>query len=85
MTFLGDNVISLMNWLTMSPDHNTIGHNWGILSRRIQQRPYHLDNVQNIIDALVQRLQSISQKRIMIMPRRCEECGNDRGGHTSYW
>ena len=41
-------------------------------------------HVQNLIDALVQELQPTPQKGIMSMPRHCQECANDKGGHTSY-
>ena len=85
MTFIGDTYISVMNWPTRSPDFNPTEHAWGILFRRIRQRPHHPENVQNLIDALVQELQTISQKGIRSTPRRCQACVNDKGGHTSYW
>ena len=38
MTFLDVEGISVMNWLTMSPDINPIAHTWGNLSRHIRLR-----------------------------------------------
>ena len=85
MTFLDVEGISVMNWLTMSPYLNPIEHTWGNHSRQIRQWSYHPENVQNLIDALVQKLQSMPQKGIRFMPGRCRECMDDRGGHISYW
>ena len=69
MTFLDVEGISVMNWQTMPPDLNPIEHTWIIPSRRIRQRSYHPGNVQNLIDAPVQKLQSTPQKGIMSTPR----------------
>ena len=60
LTFFDDDGISVMNWPTSSADLNPIEHRphtWGILSRRIRQRPHHPGNVENLIGALVQELQ----------------------------
>ena len=85
LTFLYDEGISVMNWQTSYADLNSIGHSWSILSGRIQQRPHHPGNVENRIDALVPELVTIPQKGTRSMPPRCQECVNDKGGHTSYW
>ena len=85
LTVLDDEGISVMNWSTSSADLNPIEHTWGIPSRRIRQRSHHPGNVENLIDALIQELQTMSQKGIKSMPSRCQECVNDKGGHTSYW
>ena len=84
MTFIDDTAISVTNWPAWSADFNPTEHTGCILFRRIQQRPHHPENVLNLIDALVQELQTISQKDIRSMPRRCQACVNDMGGHTSY-
>ena len=68
-TFLDVEGISVMNWLTMSPYLNPIEHTWGNHSRQIRQWSYHPENVQNLIDALVQKLQSMPQKGIRFMAR----------------
>ena len=67
-TFLDDKCISVMNWLSRSPDLNPIEHTWNILSRRIHQRPHYPENVQTLIKALVKKLQMIPHKGIMSMP-----------------
>ena len=85
MTFIDDTGISLMNCPTRSPDANPTEHTWGILSRRIRQRPHHPENVQNLIDALFQKLQAIPLNGIRSMTRFCQECVNDMGGQASYW
>ena len=84
-TFLDVEGISVMNWLTVSPCLNPIEHNGGNHFRQIRQWSYHPENVQNLIDALVQKLQSMPQTGIRFMPGRCQECRDDRGGHISYW
>ena len=84
MTFIVDTGVSVMNWPARSPYINPTEHTWGILSRRIRQRPHHPENVQNLIDSLVQELQAIPLKRIGSMTSRCQECVNDKGGQTSY-
>ena len=76
---------SVMNWLTMHPYLNPIEHTWGNRSRLIRQRSYHPENVQTLIDALVQKLQSMPQKGIRIIPGRCQECRDDSEDHISYW
>ena len=53
MTFIDDTGTSVMNWSARSPYINPTEQTWGILSRRIRQRPHHPENVQNLIDALV--------------------------------
>ena len=85
LTVLDDEGISVMDWPTSYADLNPIEHTWGIPSRRIRQRSHHPGNVENLIDALIQELQTMSQKGIKRMPSRCQECVNDKGGHTSYW
>ena len=85
MTFIDDTDISVMNWPARSPNLNPTEHALGIIFRRILQRPRHPENVQNLIDALVQELQTISQKGIRSMPHRCQACVDDKGGRTSYW
>ncbi len=84
-TFLDDKGISVMNWLAIFPDLNPMEHTWDILSSRIRQRLHCPENAQNLIEALVQRLQMIAQKGIRSMPLRCQDCVDDRGGHTRYW
>ena len=85
MTFINDKGISVMNWIARSPDLNPIEHTWDIRSTRIRQRPPYPEKVQNIVDVLGQKLQIMPQKRTGSMPHRCQECVDDRGGHTSYW
>ena len=58
-TFIDDTGISVINWPARPPVINTTEHTWGILSRPIRQRPHHLENVHNLIDALVWELQAI--------------------------
>ena len=82
MTFLDGKCISVMNSLARSPYLNSIEHT--ILSRRIRQRPQYHENGQTLIKVLVQKLQMIPQKGTRNMPHRCQECVDDRGGHTSY-
>ena len=85
VTLLYDEWISVMTWQTSYPYLNPIGHTWGIISRRILQRPHHPGNVDDRIDALVPELLGMPQNGIRSMPRHCQECVNDKGGHTSYW
>ena len=41
LTFLDDEWISVMNWLTSSAYLNPIEHTWDMHSRRIGQQPHH--------------------------------------------
>ena len=87
MTFLDDEGITVMNWPARSPDLNPMEHAWDMLSRCIGQRQHPPESVQSLTDALVQEWQAIHHndfRRIIMMPRRCQECANARGGHTSY-
>ena len=84
MTFLDDKGINVMNWLVGSADLNPIDHTCAILSRCIIQRPHYPDNLHNPIDVPVHKWQIVPQKGIMSMPRRCQECVDDRGDHTSF-
>ena len=84
-TFLDDEGISVMNWKTSYAELNPIEHTWGIPSRHIRQLSHHPGNVENLIDALVQELQTMPQKGTRSRLNRCQECVNDKGGHTSYW
>ena len=87
-TFLDDEGINVMNWPARSPVLNPIEHAWDMLSRRIGQRQHPPESVQSLTDALVQEWQAIPhndfRRIIRSMPRRCQECANARGGHTSY-
>ena len=89
MSLLDDECITVMNWAARSTDLNPIEHGWDMLSRRIRRRQHPPDNLQTLIDAIVQEWQAISQndirRIIRSMSRRCQECANARGGHTSYW
>ena len=82
MPFMGDTTgIRVINWPAMYPYINPTERTWGILSRRFRQRPHHPDSVHNLIDALVQALQAIPIKGIMMTTRCCQ----DKGGQASYW
>ena len=87
MAFLDDEGITVMNWPARCTDLNPIEHVWDMLSRRIQQRQHPPENLHTNVDALVQEWQTIPQndirRIIRSMPRRCQECANARGGHTS--
>ena len=85
LTCLDDEEINMMNWPTSSADLNPIEHTCGIPSRHIRQRSHHPGNVENLIDALVQEFQTMPQKGIRSRPSRCQECVNDKGGHSRYW
>ena len=86
MTFIDYTDISVKNWPARYPDFNQTEHAWGVLFRRIRQWPQHPENVQNLIDALVQELQTIITKGHQEYATSLSACVNDMGGHTtSYW
>ena len=85
LSFIDDTDIRVLTWPDRYPYFHPTEHAWGILSRRIRQRPHHPEIVQNRINYLVRELQTIPQNGIRSMPRLCQACVNDKGGHTSYW
>uniref|UniRef100_A0A8C7PIK9 Transposase Tc1-like domain-containing protein n=1 Tax=Oncorhynchus mykiss TaxID=8022 RepID=A0A8C7PIK9_ONCMY len=86
--FLQEEGIDAMDWPARSPDLNLIEHIWDIMSRSIHQRHVAPQTVQELADALVQVWEEIPQETIRhlirIMPRRCREVIQARGGHTHY-
>ena len=85
MNSIDDTGIRVMNGPARYPDLNPSEHTSGILSRRIRQRHHHPENVQDLIDVLVQKLQAIPLTGIRSMTRCCQQCVNDKGGQASYW
>ena len=77
-----------MPWPARSPDLNPIEHAWDMLGRRVAGRQQAPDTVQTLTDALVEEWRNIPQdsirQLILSMPRRCQECIQAHGGHTSY-
>lgn len=88
MDFLEAEGIDVMPWPARSPDLNPIEHAWDMLGRRIAARHPPPNTVQALRDALVEEWPNIPQhslrQLILSMPRRCQECIQARGGHTSY-
>ena len=86
MDFLDAEGIDVMPWPARSPDLNPIEHAWDMLGRRIAARHPPPNTVQALRDALVEEWRNIPQDslRQLILPRRCQECIQARGGHTSY-
>ncbi len=80
--------IDVMEWPARPPDLNPIDHLWDILQRRVTGRQNPPATVQALAAALREEWNGISQvsvrRLIRSMPRRCRECIQSRGGHTSY-
>lgn len=88
MAYLDQEGINVMEWPARSPDLNPIEHLWDMLQRRVSRRPNPPQTVQTLTEALREEWAAIDQgsirRLIRSMPRRCRECVQARGGHTSY-
>ena len=81
--FVRVNNINRMDWPANLPDLNPIENLWDELGRRTYRH-----NPPQTIPRLAQEWQNIPQATIPrcvgSMRKRCQECVNARGGHTSY-
>lgn len=84
--FLQDQDIPVMRWMPYSPDFNPIEHLWDAIGRRVARR--NPQTRPQLIRFLEQEWQAFPQedirRLILSMRRRCTECIDARGGHTSY-
>ncbi len=85
--YLEQEGIDVMEWPTPSTDLNPIEHFWDILQRHVSWRqnpPPH--NSPELLREEWNGINQVSVRRLIrSMPRRCRECIQSRGGHTSYW
>ncbi len=86
--YLEQEGINVMEWPARSPCLNQIAHLWDILQRRVLGRQNPPATVQALTAALREEWNGINQvsvrRLIRSMPRRCRECIQSHGGHTSY-
>lgn len=86
--YLDQEGINTMEWPARSPDLNPIEHLWDLLQRRVSGRQNPPQTVQALTVALREEWNAVNQdsirRLIRSMPRRCRECIQSRGGHTSY-
>lgn len=80
--------VQRMNWPAQSPDMNPIEHMWDMLSEAILRRPNPPITLQELIVAVLEEWNNIPQEQIdnliRSMPRRVNQCIENRGGHTEY-
>ncbi len=87
--YLEQKGIDVMEWPARSPDLSPIDHLWDILQRRVSGCQNPPATVQALTAALREEWNGINQVSvrhlIQSMPRRCQQCIQSRGGHTSFW
>ena len=85
--FVRVNNINRMDWQANSPDLNPIENLWDELGRRTY-RGNPPQTIPQLRHGLAQEWQNITEATIRrcvgSMQKRCQECVNARGGHTSY-
>jgi len=59
--FIADNNISLLNWVSLSPDMSPIEHLWDELKRRVYVRPHPPVNGQQLKYAVTEEWNAIPQ------------------------
>ena len=78
----------LLPWLSKSPNLNPIEHPWDDLDRRIRQRQPQPQSLQQLVNALQDEWNNISQQAIRTlissMGRCCQAVIDSRDGHTRY-
>ena len=75
--------IEVMDWPARSPELNPIEHVW---NSRISKRDHLPLTIQELTITFIHEWESLAlqtiQNLIRCMPRKCQECCADRGGHT---
>ena len=79
--------VKVMDWPSMSPDLNPIGHLWGILKWKVEMRK--VSNIRQLRDVGMEEWKSIPvatcEALVNSMPRRVKAILDNDGGHTKYW
>ena len=85
--FLEQHNIARMEWPAMLPDLNLIEDVWSILGTWIRSRPQAINSVADLTRALREEWtaldQTVFRNCVSSMRRRCVECCNNGGSHTS--
>ena len=86
--FLEDSGIQVMDWPPRRPDLNCIEHLWDLIGKRLHNRQYQPQPVQELENALLEEWRVIPQETISrfvrSMSRRCQAVIRARGGNTRY-
>ena len=86
--FLAHNNVHTLPWPAVSPDLSPIEHVWDEMQRRLRRQANQPTTLPQLSQALVQIWNDIPQATlshyIHSMRRRCRECIQANGGHTSY-
>lgn len=88
MDFMNQNNVQVLPWPAFSPDLNPIEHLWDHLGKRVYSRRQPPTNRQQLIRALLEEWDNITQIQIQrligSMRRRCQATIDANGGHTRY-
>ena len=83
-----NNIRTLANWPSQSPDLNPIEHLWAELERRVKKSKRKPKNKKDLFNILKKEWGKIDRQYyinlISSMPRRIQECINSNGGSTKY-
>jgi AAA15 family ATPase/GTPase len=84
--WLQENLIRVMKWPSQSPDLNPIEHLWEEVERRIRCQNFRNKNElrEKIEEVWNEMPQSMLDKLIDSMPRRCAAVIKSKGGPTKY-
>ena len=63
-SYLEDSGIQVMNWPPRSPDLNCIEHLWDLINRRLHNRQYQPQTLQELEDVLLEEWRVIPQETI---------------------
>ena len=86
--YLQANNVDVMEWPSKSPDLSPIEQVWGLLDRRVRQRPVQPQTLRQLQHALVQEWNNIPmnviRRYIRSMRRRCRAVIQPVEGHMRY-
>lgn len=80
--------ISVLSWISQSPDMNIIGHAWDQLDIQLRSRPLLPKNLDKLWDALVEEWGNLDLEKVRDLyrscPRRVAALDKSKGWHTKY-
>ncbi len=75
-----------MDWPSMSPDLNPIGHLWGILKQKVEERK--VSSIHQLRDVVMEEWKrnpvATCEALVNSVPKRVKTELENNGGHTKY-